>query len=103
MKKYFTILALCVIAAAANGLDIFGVYKTNAPEGCSGVDITAHGLTLEDLTAVAICNNPALYKLRTKGALQCFCGFKLAYLRFRREGVFYQIKQSLFKQRKICL
>lgn len=60
MKKYFTVLALCLMTAAVNGLDIFGVYKTTAPEGCSGVDITAEGLTLADLTAVAICNNPAL-------------------------------------------
>lgn len=60
MKKYFTVLALLVLSAAANGLDIFGVYKTNAPKECSGVDITAQGLTLADLTAVAICSNPAL-------------------------------------------
>ena len=40
MKRYFVVLALSVIAAAANGFDVFGVYKTNSSENCSGVDIT---------------------------------------------------------------
>lgn len=60
MKKHLTFAALLLLAASVNALDVFGVYKTPAPEGCSEVDLTSKGLTLADLTAVAICNNPAL-------------------------------------------
>lgn len=60
MKRHLTFAAFLLLAAGVNALDVFGVYKSAAPEGCSGVDLTAKGLTLADLTAVAICNNPAL-------------------------------------------
>ncbi len=60
MKKYFIIPALLLFSCAVNAWDIFGVYKNSAQQDCSGVDLSAEGLTLPDLTAVAICNNPAL-------------------------------------------
>lgn len=60
MRKYIIISAMLMLSIGVNGWDIFGVYKNEPPQECSGVDITAEDLTLEDLTAVAICNNPAL-------------------------------------------
>lgn len=60
MKRHLTFAAFLILAVGVNALDVFGVYKNTAPEGCSEVDLTAKGLTLSDLTDVAICNNPAL-------------------------------------------
>ena len=60
MKKYLvTVFAFFVTVIQTNGLDLYGVYESQAPQGCIEADLAGE-VTLSDLMQIAVCNNPSL-------------------------------------------
>ncbi len=60
MKRNLIIaLTVFLTVTQINGLDLYGVYDSKAPQGCIEADLQGE-VSLPDLMQVAICNNPAL-------------------------------------------
>lgn len=60
MKKNLVILLTALFAVTqAQGLDLYGVYSSQAPEGCIDSDLQQE-VALPDLLQIAVCNNPSL-------------------------------------------
>ena len=60
MKRKLVIILTAFFAVThANGLDLYGVYDSKAPQGCIETDLKGE-ISLPDLMQIAVCNNPAL-------------------------------------------
>ena len=58
-RKIIIVLTALFAVTQINGLDLYGVYDTQAPQGCIESDLQGE-MTLSDLMQVAVCNNPSL-------------------------------------------
>ncbi len=60
MKKNLIIILTAFLAVTQiNGLDLYGVYDSKAPQGCIEANLQGE-VSLPDLMQIAICNNPSL-------------------------------------------
>ena len=63
MKLKIWLLSTFLCASfSAMALDPFSVYTANAPENCLDKELSTRKLTLPDLIAIGVCNNPSLSK-----------------------------------------
>jgi len=60
MKKNIIIALTALFAVSqVQGLDLYGVYDSKAPQGCVEADLQKE-VSLPDLMQIAVCNNPSL-------------------------------------------
>ncbi len=98
MKKIIITLMAIFAVIQVQGFDLYGVYDTQAPEGCIEVNLQQE-VSLPDLMQIAVCNNPSLSAqymfLKSKeAALGASKGQYLPTLTFVGEGNLEGIKEE---------